>query len=420
MDPTKYLLTYLLVVLLAISEVFPLSVSAMVGAALAVFFGISDGLFTYKEALSLIDLELIALIISVMIVVEIVDRYGTFRYIALKVTRRSAEKPGLLLVSVGLMSALTSLLLSDEAAILLFTALMGALAKLSGLDLLPFAIASAVMVNLGGTGMLTGSLPNMVVGLRAGFNFLEFALYILPLEFILYGVTLLFLYSYYSPKLRTQVSVESLMDVHVSIVDAIKGAVVLASMISSLVVASLLDLPVSGAALLVGTAALAVSGFDTSEVLRRVEWDTVFFAAAFTALVGVVERADAMRGFVEFTRELSGGSLVASTLFILFISGTLGLFVPNVITALSFIPLVDGLPFPDKRALWVALVVGSNLSGVGLPVSSYVIVLTLGALRREGYKVNPWSISKIGIPLTGIWLLVSTIYLLLRFNLLAW
>ncbi|MEM4430996.1 MAG: SLC13 family permease, partial [Thermofilaceae archaeon] len=360
------------------------------------------------------------LIISVMIVVEIVDRYGTFRYIALKVTRRSAEKPGLLLVSVGLMSALTSLLLSDEAAILLFTALMGALAKLSGLDLLPFAIASAVMVNLGGTGMLTGSLPNMVVGLRAGFNFLEFALYILPLEFILYGVTLLFLYSYYSPKLRTQVSVESLMDVHVSIVDAIKGAVVLASMISSLVVASLLDLPVSGAALLVGTAALAVSGFDTSEVLRRVEWDTVFFAAAFTALVGVVERADAMRGFVEFTRELSGGSLVASTLFILFVSGTLGLFVPNVITALSFIPLVDGLPFPDKRALWVALVVGSNLSGVGLPVSSYVIVLTLGALRREGYKVDPWSISKIGIPLTGIWLLVSTIYLLLRFNLLAW
>lgn len=418
MDPTRYLLTYILVVLLAVAEVFPLSVSAMVGAALAVFFGMSDGLFTYHEALGLIDLELIALIISVMIVVEIVDRYGTFRYLALKVVRRSAENPEVLLVSVGLMSAFTSLLLSDEAAILLFSALMGALAKLSGLDPLPFAITSAVMVNLGGTGMLTGSLPNMAIGLKAGFDFVEFASYILPLEFTLYGVTLFFLYSMYGPKLRFRVSVESLEQVRISKVDAIKGAVVLASMISSLVAASLMDLPVSGVAILVAVAALAISGGDTSEVLRVVEWDTVFFATAFTVLVGVVERAEAMKGFVEFTRQLTGGSLTTATLFLLLASGTIGLLIPNIITALSFVPLVDGLAFPDKRPLWLSLVVGSNLSGVGLPISSYVIVLTLGALRREGYKVDPWSVTKVGMPLTAVWLAVSAIYLLLRFNLL--
>jgi Na+/H+ antiporter NhaD/arsenite permease-like protein len=80
--------------------------------------------------------------------------------------------------------------------------------------------------------------------------------------------------------------------------------------------------------------------------------------------------------------------------------------------------VVEALPFADKRALWSALVLGANLGGVGLPVSSFVIVMTIGALRREGYEIDPWAVTRVGIPVTVAWLAFSAIYLLTRFSLI--
>jgi Na+/H+ antiporter NhaD/arsenite permease-like protein len=400
-DPTKYLLGYLLVVLLAVSEAFPMSLSAMVGAALLVAFGVSDGIFSFSEALSFIDLELLALLVGVMIVVEVVDRCGTFRYLALKVVRRVLKRPVLLLVVAGLMSALTSLLLSDEAALLLIVAILLSLGKAGALDPVPFAVSSAIMVNLGGTGTLVGSVPNMAIGIRAGFSFAEFASYLLPCEFALYGVTLALLYLYYRGKLQSSGGEAELEEIEVSRVDVAKGAFLLSLMLSLLIAAGIADFPASAAALASAVVALALAGFDTLEVFQRLDWDTVFFTAAFTVIIGALERVEALKGLALWLQEAAGGSLALATLLVLLVSGAASLLLPNLIVALSLIPVVEALPFADKRALWSALVLGANLGGVGLPVSSFVIVMTIGALRREGYEIDPWAVTRVGIPVTA-------------------
>jgi len=417
-DPTKYLLGYLLVVLLAVSEAFPMSLSAMVGAALLVAFGVSDGVLSFSEALSFIDLELLALLVGVMIVVEVVDRCGTFRYLALKVVRRVLKRPVLLLVVAGLMSALTSLLLSDEAALLLIVAILLSLGKAGALDPVPFAVSSAIMVNLGGTGTLVGSVPNMAIGIRAGFSFAEFASYLLPCEFALYGVTLALLYLYYRGKLQSSGGEAELEEIEVSRVDVAKGAFLLSLMLALLIAAGIADFPASAAALASAVVALALAGFDTLEVFQRLDWDTVFFTAAFTVIIGVLERVEALKGLALWLQGAAGGSLALASLLVLLVSGAASLLLPNLIVALSFIPVVETLPFADKRALWSALVLGANLGGVGLPVSSFVIVMTIGALRREGYEIDPWAVTRVGIPVTAAWLGFSAIYLLTRFGLL--
>lgn len=418
MDPTKYLLGYLLVVLLAVSEAFPMALSAMVGAALLVAFGVSDGVLSFSEALSLIDLELLALLVGVMIVVEVVDRCGTFRYLALKVVRRVLKRPVLLLVVAGLMSALTSLLLSDEAALLLIVAILLSLGKAGALDPVPFAVSSAIMVNLGGTGTLVGSVPNMAIGIRAGFSFAEFAFYLLPCEFALYGVTLALLYLYYRGKLQSSGGEAELEEIEVSRVDVAKGAFLLSLMLALLIAAGIADFPASAAALASAVVALALAGFDTLEVFQRLDWDTVFFTAAFTVIIGVLERVEALKGLALWLQEVAGGSLALASLLVLLVSGVASLLLPNLIVALSLIPVVEALPFADKRALWSALVLGANLGGVGLPVSSFVIVMTIGALRREGYEIDPWAVTRVGIPVTAAWLGFSAIYLLTRFSLI--
>jgi len=417
-DPTKYLLGYLLVVLLAVSEAFPMSLSAMVGAALLVAFGVSDGVLSFSEALSFIDLELLALLVGVMIVVEVVDRCGTFRYLALKVVRRVLKRPVLLLVVAGLMSALTSLLLSDEAALLLIVAILLSLGKAGALDPVPFAVSSAIMVNLGGTGTLVGSVPNMAIGIRAGFSFAEFASYLLPCEFALYGVTLALLYLYYRGKLQSSGGEAELEEIEVSRVDVAKGAFLLSLMLSLLIAAGIAGFPASAAALASAVISLALAGFDTLEVFQRLDWDTVVFTAAFTVIIGALERVEALKGLTLWLQEAAGGSLALATLLVLLVSGAASLLLPNLIVALSFIPVIEALPFADKRALWSALVLGANLGGVGLPVSSFVIVMTIGALRREGYEIDPWAVTRVGIPVTVAWLAFSAIYLLTRFSLI--
>jgi len=78
-----FVLIYILTILLAASEVVPMSVAALIGALLTGWFGLQYGVFTYNEAIGFVDMKLIGLIVGTMIVVEVAERSGLFRFGAL-------------------------------------------------------------------------------------------------------------------------------------------------------------------------------------------------------------------------------------------------------------------------------------------------------------------------------------------------
>lgn len=53
------ILVYALTLLLSATEIVPISVAALIGALLTAWFGLSNGLFTYEEALGFVDMRLI-------------------------------------------------------------------------------------------------------------------------------------------------------------------------------------------------------------------------------------------------------------------------------------------------------------------------------------------------------------------------
>ena len=77
------LLTYVLILLIAILELTSLSVAALIGAIVTAWFGIQYGAFTYEGALGFIDFKLIILLIGTMLVVEVAKRSGLFNVFAL-------------------------------------------------------------------------------------------------------------------------------------------------------------------------------------------------------------------------------------------------------------------------------------------------------------------------------------------------
>lgn len=416
LDPRPYLLSYVLTITLSLSGLFPLSLSAIIGATLTVLFGINDKLFTFDEALTFIDLDLMALLIGVMMVAEVVDRSGLFRLLALKLIKRTQSKPRHLLVIVPLFAAIVSLLVSDEAALLLSAAILISISRILGIDPKPIALSTAVMVNLGGTGTLIGSIPNMAIGLRAGLDFVEFAAYILPCEFMLYGVTLAYLLAIFKDKVPSEVAVLPEIQEEVNIGEVIKGAFVLVFMLATLIFSSFLGFPASVAAVASAVLALAVCGYDTTEVFRELDWDTVFFTAAFSVIIEVLSKAEALQGLSQLLHSMSTGGWSGYSIVTLLMSAVVSIVIPNLVVALTFIPVVNGLQLHDKRPVWSALVLGVNLPGIALPTSSFVIVMTIGALKREGIHIDPWEVAKIGIPLTFIWLGLAALYILLRFS----
>jgi len=189
-----FLLIYLLTILVSASGVVPMSVAALIGALLTAWFGLIYNVFEYNEAMGFIDVRLLALLLGVMIVVEVAERSGLFRFGALYAVKISGGNPTLLFVSICLIAAIVSVFLSDPTAMLLIAAAMATITKLLRYDPVPYFVSAMIMINLGGTSTLIGSVSNMVIGLKAGISFSEFIGYLGLCEVALWAITIFSLY----------------------------------------------------------------------------------------------------------------------------------------------------------------------------------------------------------------------------------
>ena len=84
-----FILIYFLTVLLSATELVPMSLAALCGGLLIAWFGLQYRVFTYEDALTFIDMRLLGLIIGTMIVVEIAEKSGLFRFAALHAVKLS-------------------------------------------------------------------------------------------------------------------------------------------------------------------------------------------------------------------------------------------------------------------------------------------------------------------------------------------
>ena len=78
-----FILIYFLTILLSATKFVPMSIAALSGALLIAWFGLQHPVFSYEEAVAFIDMRLLGLIIGTMIVVEVAERSGLFRFGAL-------------------------------------------------------------------------------------------------------------------------------------------------------------------------------------------------------------------------------------------------------------------------------------------------------------------------------------------------
>lgn len=413
------LLVYLLTILLAATEAIPLSISALIGALLMAWFGIQYGVFTYDEALNFVDMRIIGLIVGTMIVVEVARKSDVFHFAALYAVKLAGGSPAKLFVAICVTSAAASLFLSDSTAMLLMAAAVVTISKLLGYDPLPYFLSSVIMINLGGTSTLIGSVSNMIIGIEAGMSFAEFINYLTPCEVALWILMITVLYMIFKPKLGAKKELPEYNPWRVvrNRRIFIRSALILCLMIALFLALEHLNVGPEAAALGCAIIALLLTGLDPAEIFRELDWETIFFVTGFLFIVNGLEKtgflADVSRGIMSF----AGNSCLSTTLLTLWFSGLASTIVSNIAVALTFAPIIRGISEVNPDAVWSALVLGTNLGGATIPFSSTACVMAVGALKREGIPLSFAEFTKIGVITTFIQLVFASLYLIIKFNL---
>ncbi|MFZ7138418.1 MAG: SLC13 family permease [archaeon] len=416
---TIFILVYLLTILLSATKVVPMSVAALIGALLTAWFGLLYGVFGYDQALGFIDMQTIFLLMGVMIVVEVAERSGLFRFGALYAVKISGGNPNLLFISVCVTAAVVSVFLSDPTAMLLIAAAIATITKLLRYDPVPYFISAIIMINLGGTSTLIGSVSNMIIGVDAGIGFTEFIGYLGICEIILWGLTILALYMLFRkrlgqkkelPEYNPWESIDNKKLFYRSIL--ILGLLVVLFL-------TLEHLGVGAEAVALGCAilALAVSGSDPAEIFKKLDWETIFFIGGFMFVIGGLEQTGLLAELSEQLFSTFGQTQLGAALSTLWVSGLASSFVSNIAIALTFSPLIGAATGLNSPVVWSALILGTNLGGATTPLSGAVTMMGVGALKREGITLSFGEFTKVGIITSLIQLGFASFYLVLRFNL---
>jgi Na+/H+ antiporter NhaD/arsenite permease-like protein len=414
-----FILIYLLTILLSATKIVPMSVAALVGALLTVWFGLLYDVFEYDQAMGFIDIRLILLLLGVMIVVEVAERSGLFSFGALYAVKISGGNPNLLFVSVCMIAAAASVFLSDPTAMLLIAAAMATITKLLRYDPVPYFISAMIMINLGGTSTLIGSVSNMIIGLQGGISFTAFIEYLAICEICLWALTIFVLYMIFRSRLGEKKELpeynpwESVEDRRLFY----RSIFILVLLVGLFLTLENLGVGAEAVALGCAIIALAVSGSDPAEIFKKLDWETIFFISGFMFVVGGLESTELLTDISTQLFQTVGQSPLWVSIATLWSSGLASSAVSNIAVALTFSPIISGVAGLNSAAVWSALVLGTNLGGATTPLSGAVIMMGIGALKREGISLSFAEFTKVGLVSSLVQLGFASLYLILRFNL---
>jgi Na+/H+ antiporter NhaD/arsenite permease-like protein len=417
------LLIYVLILLISILELTSLSVAALVGAVLVAWFGIQFNAFSYQDALGFIDFRLLGLLIGTMIVVEVAKRAGLFNVFALYAIKFSGGHPGRLFVAICAVAALVSMFLSDPTAMLLVAAATVTITKLLNYDPTPYFLSAAIMINLGGTSTLIGSVSNMIIGIESGLSFMEFLVYLGACEIVLWGLTIGALYIVFRSRLGKKKELpeynprESIKNRTIFF----RSVFVLALMVFLFLTLDTLGVGPEAVALGCGILALLIGRVDPAEIFREIDWETIFFIAGFMFIIGGLEKTQFLNDISVQLFQFAGGNSLVATQMTLWFSGLASVFVSNIAVALTFTPIIaaqTGMGL-NLGAIWSGLILGTNLGGATTPFSGAVMMMAIGTLKREKISVKFGEFAKIGIITSLIQLSFSALYLTFRFGLIG-
>lgn len=430
---------FLLAYALIISEKVHKTVIAIFGAALMLVLKILHQHEAFHMEEYGVDWNVIFLLISMMVIINLMRPTGIFEYIAVKSAKAGKGDPFRIMVVFAIVTAVLSALLDNVTTVLLITPVTLLIADALDVDPIPYLISCALASNIGGTATLIGDPPNIMIASKARLNFMDFIYHLTPVVLVLMVFYILAIKIIWGKKLVTRDELKARimsMNEKEAIKDPVmlkKSLFVLGVVLTGFVFHGMLHFQPATVALFgAGLLLLLSNTHEPHHVLAEVEWPTIFFFMGLFIIVGGVVKVGLIKWMSLEVLKITQGNLFATSMVVMWFSAFASAIVDNIPYVATMNPLIidmakqlwpdfSGLQLlhhVDLMPLWWSLALGACLGGNGSAIGASANVIVVGMSEKTGKRISFMKFMAYGMPVMVMTVAVSTVYVWVRYYIL--
>jgi Na+/H+ antiporter NhaD/arsenite permease-like protein len=403
-------------------------VNKMLAAMIGGFVIILVGILPQQEALLAVDWNVIFFLIGMMMVISVLKKTGVFMYLAIKTAKVARGKPLWIMILMFLVTGFLSAFLGSVTTVMILVPVVMLICDELKISPVSFIITMVIASNMGGAATMVGDPPNILIGSATSYTFLDFLFNLTPPILIASGTSVVLMYLIYHKKLKvTNENRARLLSYKEDtlITDKkllIRSLIVLGLMLLALAMQSVLHIEIATISVTAGLTLLVMS--DRKEVdnvlMHDIDWMTLFFFIGLFILVESLVKTGLIGQMANAIVESTKGDTKKASMMILWMSGLLSAFIDNVPFVAAMIPMVKTMgnmlgAGVDMHPVWWALSLGTCLGGNGTLIGASSNIVAVGIANRNGYRITFKQFTVIGILFTINTLVVSALYILIRY-----
>ncbi len=430
---------FVLAYALIVSEKIHKTIVALSGAALMILLGI----VTQEEAFSSVELgvdwNVIFLLFSMMVIINIMRPTGIFEYIAIKSAKLAKGRPFMIMAVFSVVTAVLSALLDNVTTVLLIAPVTMLVCDALDLDAVPFLITEALASNIGGTATLIGDPPNIMIASKAGLSFMDFIYNLAPVVILIMAAYIISIRFIFGKKMTVREELRErimAMDEREAIKDPVlirKSLIVLALTMTGFMLHGALHLEPATIALFGASVLLLVSGMkEPHHIFSEVEWSTLFFFIGLFIVIGGVVKVGLISWMSVKMLEITQGNLFGTSMIIMWFSAFASAFIDNIPYVATMNPLIIDMAkqlWPDLQGaallkhadlmpIWWSLALGACLGGNGTVIGASANVIVVCMAEKMRKPISFMKFMLYGMPLMIESVFISMIYVWLRYYVL--
>ncbi|MGE5443550.1 MAG: SLC13 family permease [Ignavibacteriales bacterium] len=398
-----FILTYILI---SVQKVPRIKLDRAAGVSIGAILMVLAKVITLDEAYGFIDLNTIAFLLGMMVLIAYLSISGFFEPIASWIVKVSGNTSKMLFLVI-LLSGILSALFVNDTICLLFTPIILSASRSIRVNPIPFLIAVATASNIGSVATVTGNPQNMFIGVRSHIPFITFFVKMFPISviglFLNYGLIGLLYGKEISRKVTFNPEVREFK---------VNRPLLIKSLFVLMAVFGLFIYGVSYpfAALIGGALILLIGIVEPKFVFDEVNWTLLLFFAGLFVIMGGVEKSGLSEILFEKASPLFGLSSWKRILGISSVILILSNLVSNVPAVMLFAPYVKSI-FPNPQKGWLVLAMASTFAGNFTLIGSVANLIVAEIAKVGGVTISFWEYFKVGALLTVITILIGAFWL---------
>ncbi len=360
---------------------------ALVGASLM----IGLGTLSLDEALKSIDLDAIALLLGMMIIVSQLRVSGFFELAARFALRRAHSAP-VLLAAIVIVTGFFSAFLVNDAICLVMAPLVIDVTRALRRNPVPYLLAVAMASNAGSAATFTGNPQNMIIGVASHLPYADFAAKLAPAAAVALALTAGLIILFYREEFSTAFALDAKGPrPRWYPWQLVKGILVTVGVIVSFFA----GIPISEAALIGGSLLLLSRAVKPRKIYAGIDGGLLLMFAGLFIVVAGAEKvlltanltASVAWLHLENAWILSGVTALLSNL------------VSNVPAVLILKPFVMNAPDPGRA--WRIVAMSSTFAGNLTLIGSVANLIVAERAKQAGVTISFLAYWRIGLPLNS-------------------